>query len=117
MQVAHQHGRGDSLAGNVAEQEKKTVFVFDQVKVIPAYQRGRLVVVSRLPLANRPVGPRQKSTLDSGGQHQVALQCALFFGRKMVQAEAQQGIAEQPVRFDGVVADFANTEGSAGEAC
>jgi len=63
------------------EQEKKTVFVFDQVKVIPAYQRGRLVVVSRLPLANRPVGSRQKSTLDSGGQHQVAL-LARFLPKK-----------------------------------
>src|ERR1700730_5325309 len=34
----------------------------------------------------------------------------------MIQAKSQQGIAKQPVRFDGVVANFTNAKGSAVQA-
>jgi len=57
-----------------------------------------------------------KSALDSGRQDQIALQGALFFGGKMVQAKTQQGVGEQAVSFDGVVAHFAYAEGSAVES-
>lgn len=55
VQVAHQHGSGDTFAGNVSEQEKQAVVRFEQVAVIAAHHACGLIVESHVPACSGEV--------------------------------------------------------------
>src|SRR5208337_377463 len=110
VQMAHQHGCRDALSRDIAKQKQKGSIGLDQVAVIAADQTCRLVVVSRLPPGDRPVRGRQERALDTRGERQVTFQSALLVAGKMIQAETQQRVAQQAVRFNGSLTGFANAE-------
>src|SRR6266481_5915692 len=68
MKVAHEHRRGNTLAGNIPEHKEEAAVCFEKIAVIAADHAGRLIVVVHVPASWRQAGFRQKSTLDACGQ-------------------------------------------------
>ena len=54
-QVAHEHGRGDTFAGNIAEHKEQTGVGFEEVAVIAANHARGLIVVAHIPAKWREV--------------------------------------------------------------
>ena len=104
MQVAHEHRRSDTLAGDVPDHEEQAAFCFKEVAVVAAHHPGGLIVVANAPACRRQTELRQESALDACGQGKVTLQGSLLRTRKVVEAEAHQRIRQQAFWFDGVVA-------------
>jgi hypothetical protein len=48
--------------------------------------------------------------LDARGERKIALQSPLFLTREVIEAEAKERINSQAVRFDGIVARFADSK-------
>jgi len=104
MEVAHEHRRGDTLAGDIPDHKEQPVFCFKEVAVIAAHHPGGLIVVANAPACWRQTELRQESALNACGQGKVTLQGSLLGARKMVEAEPHQRIGQQALRFDGIVA-------------
>ena len=104
MKVAHEHGRSNTLAGDIPEHKEQAAVCFEEIAVIAAHHAGGLIVVAHVPAGWRQTGFRQESPLDACGQGKITFQGALFGARKMVQTETHQRIGQQALRFNGVVA-------------
>src|SRR5712664_1482064 len=87
MKVAHEHRRSNTLAGNIPQHKQQAAVCFEKIAVISAHHAGGLIVVTRVPSFWCQTGFRQESALDACSQGKIALQGALFGGRKMVQTE------------------------------
>ena len=48
-EVAHEHGRGDTLARNIPQHEEQAGIRFEKIAVIAADHAGGLVVVAYVP--------------------------------------------------------------------
>jgi len=104
MEVAHEHRRSNTLAGDIPEHEEQSALCFKEVAVIAAHHPGGLIVVANAPACGRQTELRQERALDACGQGKVTLQGSLFGTRKMVEAEPHQRIGKQAFCFDGIVA-------------
>jgi len=111
MEVAHEHRRSNTLAGDIPEHEEQAGLCFKEVAVIAAHHPGGLVVVANAPAFRRQAELRQESTLNACGQGKVTLQGSLLGTRKMVEAEPHQRVGQQALCFDGVVALLTEPEG------
>ncbi len=112
VQMAHQHGRGNAFAGNIAQQEQQSIAGLKKIAIVAAHHVGGLIVVADFPSSGRQVRFRQEHALDICGQRKIALQRALFGGRKMVEAKTHQRISQQAFRFNAAVAGLADSEGT-----
>jgi hypothetical protein len=112
MEVAHEHRRSNTLAGNIPKHKEQTTVCFEKIAVIAAHHAGGLIVVAHVPPNWRQAGFRQEKALDAGSQGKIILQGTLFGARKMVQTEPYQRIGQQALRFNAVVARLAEPEGS-----
>ena len=110
MKVAHEHRRGNTLAGNIPEHKEEAAVCFEKIAVIAADHAGRLIVVAHVPAIWCQAGFRQKCSLDACGQGKITLQGTLFSACKMVQTEPHQRIGQQALRLNGVVARLAEPE-------
>jgi hypothetical protein len=110
MKVAHEHRRGNTLAGNISEHKEQAAICFEKIAVIAADHAGRLIVVAHVPANWCQAGLRQESALDACGQGKITLQGTLFGARKVVETEPHQRIGQQALRFNGVVALLAEPE-------
>ncbi len=105
MQMAHQHGRGYTLAGDIAQKEQEVpgaAFSGYQVAIIAAHGARRLVVEIDLPVAYAQVLLRQQGALDARGQVEVVLERALLVGGQVVEAVSCEGIGLKFVGCGGV---------------
>ncbi len=59
VEMAHEHGRGDALAGNISEQEQQAAVGFEEIAIVAAHQAGRRVVVANLPSRRRKIARRE----------------------------------------------------------
>jgi len=112
VEVAHEHRRGNTLAGNIAQHKKQAAVCFEKIAVIAAHHPSGLIMVVHVPALWCQARFRQEGALDACRQGKIAFQGALFGGRKMVQAEAHQWIGQQALRFNRVVARLAQPERS-----
>jgi len=113
VQVGHQNGCGDALAGDISEKEIESAIAGrHQVAEVAAHRTESLVVIGGEPARKRQLRGRQQRALDAAGQLDVFLQGALLAGGQVVQAEFDQGIGEEPFRLDGFVAFPAQAEGA-----
>src|ERR1700688_2527741 len=111
MQMAHDHGRGNTLAGNIPQHKEQTaVIYFEKVAIVAAHHAGGLIVVAHLPSNWCQARFRQENALDASGQGKITLQGTLLGARKMVQTEAHQRIGQQALRFNTAVARLAEPE-------
>ena len=67
-------------------------------------------MIGHVPAVDVRVAFRQQLALDPRGQVEILLERPLFARRQMVQAEAGQGIRQQPIRLDWIVARVAQAE-------
>src|SRR6266481_9826753 len=68
MKVAHEHGRSNTLAGDIPEHKEQAAVCFEEIAVIAAHHAGGLIVVAHVPAGWRQTGFRQESALDACGQ-------------------------------------------------
>jgi len=94
MEVAHEHRRSNTFAGNIPQQKEQAAVCFEEIAVIAAHHAGGLIVVPHIPANWRQAGFRQETALNACGQGKIALQGALFGARKMVQTELHQWIGK-----------------------
>src|SRR5467141_2400378 len=78
MKVAHEHGRSNTLAGNIPQHKEHAAVCFEEIAVIAAHHAGGLIVVSHVPANWRQAGFWQQSALNVCGQGKIALQGTLF---------------------------------------
>ena len=55
------------------------------------------------------MGPGEQAPLDAGREPEIALERPGLGRRQMRQAQPDQGVADQPVRLDGLMADLAQS--------
>jgi len=82
----------------------------DEVAVIAAHRSRRLIVIGDFPPIEAGVGFWQQFALDTRCQLEILLERALLDGRQVIEAELRQGVRQQAVGLDGVVARRAETE-------
>src|SRR5206468_11630193 len=87
MKVAHQHRRGNTLAGNIPQHKEQATLCFEEIAVITAYHACRLIVITDVPPNWCQARFRQEPALDARSHGKIALQGALFGACKMVQTE------------------------------
>src|SRR6266849_3060167 len=100
MEMAHEHRRSNTLAGDIPDHKEQAGFGFKEVAVIAAHHPGGLIVVVNAPACRRQTELWQEGALNACGQGKITLQGSLFGTRKMVEAETHQRIGEQALRFD-----------------
>src|SRR6266853_3372387 len=83
MQVAHEHRRSNTFAGNIPQQKEQAAVCFEEVAVIAAHHADRLIVIANVPAGWRQVGFRQEAALNACGQRKIALQGTLFGAGQM----------------------------------
>jgi len=104
MEMAHEHRRSNTLAGDIPDHKEQAALCFKEVAVIAAHHPGGLIVIANAPAWRRQTKLRQEPSLDACGQGKVTLQGSLLGTRKMIEAEPHQRIGQQALRFDGIVA-------------
>src|SRR3954467_10541566 len=103
--VGHQHGRGDSLSGNITYHEvQASIPSIDYVAIISADQAGRLVAVADVPVRTLEALIRQQPPLHACSEFQIPLERVPFMPAQVVEAETDQRIADKPVALDRFVA-------------
>src|ERR1700728_564320 len=116
VQMGHQHRRGDSLAAHVAQQKNQFRILartLDQVAIVAADDPRRPVKVVHAPIADVDVGWREQSLLHSRRKLQIPLERALLFAGEVIEAQTEEGIGEQAILFDRIVADVAQAVAAA----
>src|ERR1700677_381416 len=105
--MRHEQGRRHALSCDVAQQEEQVSVATlgrNQIAIVPADHARGLVLVMYMPIPMLNVRLRQQPSLHTRSKLQVALESALLVVRQVVEAELHQGISQEPVLFDGVVA-------------
>jgi len=110
MEVAHEHRRSNTFAGDIPEHKEQAAFSFKEVAVIAAHHPGGLIVIANAPACWCQTELRQESALNACGQGKVTLQGPLFGTRKMVEAKTHQGIGQQAFRLDAFMALLTDPE-------
>src|SRR6266403_1358839 len=103
VQMAHEHGSGDTFARDITEKEEQSAIGFEHVAIIAADRSRRLVVIPDLPARGRQLGRRQQPLLNARREFEIGLQGALFLAREMVKAKTNKRIGQQTLFFDGVM--------------
>jgi hypothetical protein len=107
VELRHQERGGDALAGHVAEHEVElAVLTLQNVAVVAADDRRRLVVVGDVPAVVARLAARQKPRLDARGQLQILFERALLRGRQTAEADADERVGHQALGLDGIAADL-----------
>ena len=117
LQVGHQHGGGDALAGHVAQDEEQVPVAADEVAVVTADHRQGAVLQVELPAVPHQRPGRQQRGLDGRRELEVVLEETPLLGRHAVQTHVHQRIRSQAVPFDRAVADLAAAEAPAFDSC
>ncbi len=73
VEVAHEHRRGNTLAGNIPQHKEQATVCFEKIAVIAAHHAGGLIVVAHVPASWCQTGFRQESALDACGQGKITL--------------------------------------------
>src|SRR5882724_1435052 len=74
VEVAHEHGRGYTLAGNVAQQKYQAAVGLEQIAVVSADQARRGVVVAGVEARGGEMRLGQERLLNARGWGQVSLE-------------------------------------------
>jgi len=111
LQVRHQQGGRDALAGHVAEQQHAFARPRpDEVEVVAADRAQRDVPRVHLPPVEKVVALGQQPGLDAARHLEVVLERAPLPRLEVVEADAAERIGQEPLRLHRVVADVARTE-------
>src|SRR6266404_3484071 len=92
VQMAHEHGSGDTFPRDITKEEEQSVIGFEHVAIIAADRPRRFVVIADLPACGRQLRRRQQPLLDARGKFEIRLQSALFLAREMVEAKTDKRI-------------------------
>src|SRR5437773_8343280 len=65
MKVAHEHRRGNALAGNIPQHKEQATLCFEEIAVITAYHACRLIVITDVPPNWCQARFRQEPALDA----------------------------------------------------
>ena len=115
VEMRHEQRSGDAFAGDITEQEDEFAVVMrreNQIAIIAADHSGGMVAVVDAPILEADVAARQQSALDTGGEFEIALEGALLVAGEVIEAELDEGIREEAISFDAVVAGLADSVGT-----
>ncbi len=112
VQVRHEHRSRDALSRHVSQQQEDTAAPLEGIAVVAAGQAERAVVIAETPPIEFQLAVRQQLSLNLSDQVQILLEGPVFLVRKMIQTGAGQGIRQQALGLDRIVADFAEAIGS-----
>src|SRR6266404_1153495 len=65
MEMAHEHRRSDTLAGDIPDHKEQAAFCFKEVAVIAAHHPSRLIVIANAPACRRQTELRQERALNT----------------------------------------------------
>jgi len=110
VEVGHQERSGDAFAGDIADDKMQVAALRDNdVAIVSADVARRLIMVRHFPAVEIEVGFGKQALLDLGGHLEVVFEGALLDGCQVIQAKPDQGVAEQPLRLDRLLADLAQS--------
>src|SRR5258708_35523416 len=78
MEVAHEHRRSNTFAGNIPQHKEQAAVCFEEIAVITAHHAGGVIGGAHIPTNWGQGGDRQGNRLEAGGQGKRALPGTAF---------------------------------------